>query len=365
MQEVNLVGVSKYFGETVVVKDFNLEINRGEFVFLLGPSGAGKTTVLRMIGGYEIPSSGTISIGGQDITRLPVHKRNIGMVFQGYALFPHMTVAQNVAFGLKMRHLPKAEVAEKVSNALEMVELTGLDRRFPGQLSGGQQQRVALARAVVYQPGLLLLDEPLANLDRRLRDTMRVELKRLQRRIGITAIMVTHDQEESLSMADRIVLMHKGQLEQEGTPQAIYGRPATPFTAAFMGEMNLLRGEVLKLENDRGLARIGGLEFKVPVENNTRAGNEVTFCLRAERIKMLPENIIGKEETSNSIPGQVEFVTYLGAATLYLVRPQNGQILIKVLEPNPSGKTHYLVGDKVTLEWPIDSAFCFYGESPD
>lgn len=213
---LRLKAVSKLYGETVAVKELTLEVAPGEFLFLLGPSGAGKTTVLRMIGGYEKPTSGSIILGEQDITRLPVHQRDIGMVFQSYALFPHMTVAQNVAFGLKMRHLPKNEITKRVAESLELVELDGLEKRYPRQLSGGQQQRVALARAIVYRPGLLLLDEPLANLDRRLRDTMRVELKRLQRRIGITAIMVTHDQEESLSMADRIALMHQGQLEQAG-----------------------------------------------------------------------------------------------------------------------------------------------------
>ncbi len=364
MQEVKLEQVSKYFGEMVAVKDFSLDVAPGEFLFLLGPSGAGKTTVLRMIGGYELPTAGKISIAGQDITRLPVHRRNIGMVFQSYALFPHMTVAQNVAFGLKMRRVPRAEITRLVAEALELVELSGLDRRLPGQLSGGQQQRVALARAMVYRPGLLLLDEPLANLDRRLRDTMRVELKRLQRRIGITTIMVTHDQEESLSMADRVVLMHRGHLEQAGTPPEIYSQPATPFTAAFIGEMNVIRGEVRELEGNFARVKAGGLEFLVPSSEKAQAGMEVTICLRAERAKIFPPGSENLEiEGTNIFEAGVEFVTYLGAATLYLVRPANSPTLIKVLEPNAAGMALYRLGDKVSLSWPVGSVICFFDEA--
>lgn len=372
---LRLNAVSKLYGETVAVKELTLEVAPGEFLFLLGPSGAGKTTVLRMIGGYEKPTSGSIILGSQDITRLPVHQRDIGMVFQSYALFPHMTVAQNVAFGLKMRHLPKAEISSRVSEALELVELDGLEKRYPRQLSGGQQQRVALARAVVYRPGLLLLDEPLANLDRRLRDTMRVELKRLQRRIGITAIMVTHDQEESLSMADRIALMHQGQLEQVGAPVEIYSRPSSPFVAAFIGEMNVLRGEVLAIEGELCRVRTGTLEFSVPTEEKTQVGKEITVCLRAERLKLG----VGGQGLGNRVPspdpqplspgftGTIEFVTYLGASTLYLVRPDskdgtsvaNAQ-LIKVLEPNGAGQALHSIGERVQVSWALDAVSCFF-----
>lgn len=373
---VRLSAVSKFYGETVAVKDLSLDVEPGEFLFLLGPSGAGKTSVLRMIGGYESPTSGTIMIGEQDVTRLPVHKRNIGMVFQSYALFPHMTVGQNVAFGLKMRGVPKSEAAARVAEALRLVELDGLEKRYPSQLSGGQQQRVALARAVVYRPALLLLDEPLANLDRRLRDTMRLELKQLQRRIGITTIMVTHDQEESLSMADRVVVMHRGSLEQVGTPAEIYNRPSSPFVAAFIGELNLLRGELLSTAGDRGRVRAAGLEFNVRLDEDRQAGREITVCLRAERIAVTAyapgfTDKVGEQFEPNSGPedagdlnrfeATVEVVTYLGASTLYLIRPSGATTaLLKVLEPNVAGQPLYRVGDRVGLSWTAQSAVCFF-----
>jgi spermidine/putrescine ABC transporter ATP-binding subunit len=356
---VRLIGVSKLYGETVAVKEMSLEVEPGEFLFLLGPSGAGKTTVLRMIGGYEKLTSGKIMLGQQDITALPVHKRDIGMVFQSYALFPHMTVAQNVAFGLKMRRISRNEIAARVAEALELVELDGLERRYPRQLSGGQQQRVALARAIVYRPGLLLLDEPLANLDRRLRDTMRVELKRLQRRIGITAIMVTHDQEESLSMADRVAVMHQGRLEQAGSPAEIYSRPASPFVAAFIGEMNVLRSEVIAVSGAEGRVKAANLEFNIPVEEKVKVGDEVTVCLRAERLNI---QVPGAEKAgeANSFEAKVEFVTYLGAATLYLLRPDGSPTLFKVLEPNAAGQALHSIGDRVNLSWSTASATCFF-----
>ena len=287
MQAVRLEAVSKMYGETVAVKDLSLEVADGEFLFLLGPSGSGKTTVLRMIGGYEQPSSGRIEIGGQDVTQLPVHQRNIGMVFQSYALFPHMTVAQNVAFGLKMRHIAKNEIKQRVAEALELVELDGLGQRYPNQLSGGQQQRVALARAIVYRPALLLLDEPLANLDRRLRDTMRIELKQLQRRLGLTTIMVTHDQEESLSMADRVALLYRGSLEQSGSSAEIYNQPASPFVAAFIGEMNVFRGQISQIAGTEYLVQADNFKFRVASDQAARIGDDITVCLRAERIVLV------------------------------------------------------------------------------
>jgi len=355
---LNLKALSKFYGDTVAVKDLSLEIEPGEFLFLLGPSGAGKSTVLRLIGGYEQPTSGTIEMGGRDITRLPVEKRNIGMVFQSYALFPHMTVAQNVAFGLKMRKIGRTELEQKVAETLELVELDGLGQRYPRQLSGGQQQRVALARAIVYRPGLLLLDEPLANLDRRLRDTMRVELKRLQRRIGITTVMVTHDQEESLSMADRVVVLHQGQLEQIGPPAQVYSRPTSSFVAAFIGEINLLKGEVLAVNGPGCRVRAANLEFEVAVpeeeEKQPRPGQEVTVCLRAERLRLSKSSEAG-------FKGSVEFVTYLGASTLYLVRPENSSQLFKVLEPNAAGQALHSIGDQLNLDWSLDSPICFFG----
>jgi ABC-type Fe3+/spermidine/putrescine transport system ATPase subunit len=315
-----------------------------------------------MIGGYEQPTAGIIEVGGRDVTRLPVEKRNIGMVFQSYALFPHMTVAQNVAFGLRMRKIGRSETARRVAEALELVELDGLEHRYPRQLSGGQQQRVALARAVVYRPGLLLLDEPLANLDRRLRDTMRIELKRLQRRIGITTIMVTHDQEESLSMADRVTVLHQGQLEQIGPPAEVYSRPVSPFVAAFIGEINVLKGEVLTLHGQQCWVRAANLEFEVPADEKTKPGQEVTACLRAERLTLSKwDSSVSNPENEPSFKAVVEFVTYLGASTLYLVRPQNSPMLFKVLEPNAAGQALHSIGEEVRLGWSPESPICFFG----
>jgi spermidine/putrescine ABC transporter ATP-binding subunit len=359
MQGVQLNAVSKLYGETVAVKDLTLEIGAGEFLFLLGPSGAGKSTVLRLIGGYEMPTGGTIKIEGQDVTRLPVHQRNIGMVFQSYALFPHMNVTQNVAFGLKMRRVAKKELAEKVKNALELVELDGLGKRYPKQLSGGQQQRVALARAIVYQPSLLLLDEPLANLDRRLRDNMRLELKRLQRRIGITTIMVTHDQEESLSMADRIAVMHQGKLEQVGAPVEIYTKPAGAFVAGFIGEMNVMRGEVLAIAPPYAQIKVKDLTLSIPFEDEMVKGTEVTVCLRAEQIELSPNEVPQAPNQLPNLTGMIELVTYLGANTLYLVRVENRAVIFKVLKPNTAGQKLFNVGDKVQIGWADSSLTCF------
>jgi putative spermidine/putrescine transport system ATP-binding protein len=361
---VRLTNVSRLYGETVAVKDLTLEVTPGEFLFLLGPSGAGKTTVLRMIGGYEQPSSGYIEIGGRDVTRLPVHKRDIGMVFQSYALFPHMTVAQNVAFGLKMRSVSRVETQKRVAEALELVELDGLERRFPRQLSGGQQQRVALARAIVYRPSLLLLDEPLANLDRRLRDTMRLELKQLQRRVGITTIMVTHDQEESLTMADRIAVMHRGGLEQVATPAEIYNNPHTPFVAAFIGEMNVARGDIVDINQTEVKVRLanGGV-VSAPVSADLKIGDEVTYCIRAERLTLAPcaNDLSQSQPGQNRLPATIEFVTYLGASTLYVVRPDNAPAF-KVLETNAAGESLHSVGQRVDLTWQTAAAICFAGK---
>lgn len=359
-QAVRLSGVSKNFGDHVAVKDLSLEVEPGEFLFLLGPSGSGKTTLLRLMGGYEQLSGGKIEIGGQDVTRLPVHHRNIGMVFQNYALFPHMTVAQNVAFGLKMRRVSDKDVKSRVGEALELVELDGLAGRYPAQLSGGQQQRVALARAIVYRPGLLLLDEPLANLDRRLRDNMRFELKRLQQLIGITTIMVTHDQEESLSMADRIAVLHQGQLEQIGPPAAIYTAPRSTFVAAFIGEMNVLRGKVTALEGARVQVQSDNLYFEIPLPPGRAviAGQEVVLCVRAERIRLDELNEAALE--GPDLEGTIEFVTFMGASTLYLVRPDNSQNLLKVNEPNAAGRPLHGKGGRVRLSWPPAGLICYF-----
>jgi len=310
---IKLEQVTKTFdGKVMAVDSVTLDIAAGEFFSLLGPSGCGKTTSLRMIAGFETPDSGRVHVGGQDITDLPVHKRDMGMVFQSYALFPHRTVAQNVAFGLRMRDVPKAEIARRVAAALAQVALTGMEERKPGQLSGGQQQRVALARALVIEPRVLLCDEPLGALDRKLRQQMQFELKELQRRLGVTLVFVTHDQEEALAMSDRIAVMSRGKVEQIGAPTEIYERPRTRFVADFIGEINLL--------DESAKPR----------------------ALRPEKIRLVP--IDGAR-----LAGTVETANFLGGATLYRVRAGNRTLLAR--ETHAGERSPRGAGDAVGLAW--------------
>jgi len=311
---IKLEQVTKTFdGRVVAVDDVTLDIEAGEFFSLLGPSGCGKTTSLRMIAGFELPDSGRVHVGGRDITDLPVHKRDMGMVFQSYALFPHRTVAENVAFGLRMRDVPKPDIARRVKAALAQVALTGLEERKPGQLSGGQQQRVALARALVVEPPVLLCDEPLGALDRKLRQQMQFELKELQKRLGVTLVFVTHDQEEALAMSDRIAVMNKGRVEQVGAPTEIYERPRTRFVADFIGEINILEEE--------GRAR----------------------ALRPEKIRFVPE-------ADARVPGIVETANFLGGSTLYRIRTTDQRTLL-ARETHAGERSPRAAGDSVGLAW--------------
>ena len=290
-----------------------LDIAAGEFFSLLGPSGCGKTTSLRMIAGFELPDSGRVQVGGKDITDLPVHRRDMGMVFQSYALFPHRTVAENVAFGLRMREVPRPEIERRVKAALAQVELTGLEERKPGQLSGGQQQRVALARALVVEPPVLLCDEPLGALDRKLRQQMQFELKELQKRVGVTLVFVTHDQEEALAMSDRIAVMNKGRVEQVGAPTEIYERPRTRFVADFIGEINILE--------EAGQAR----------------------ALRPEKIRLVAT-------ADARVTGTVETANFLGGSTLYRIRAADGRSLL-VRETHAGERAPRDAGDSGGLTW--------------
>jgi ABC-type Fe3+/spermidine/putrescine transport system ATPase subunit len=310
---IKLEQVTKTFdGKVVAVDEITLDIEAGEFFSLLGPSGCGKTTSLRMIAGFEMPDSGRVHVGGQDITDLPVHRRDMGMVFQSYALFPHRTVAENVAFGLRMRDVPKPEIARRVAAALAQVALTGMEDRRPAQLSGGQQQRVALARALVIEPRVLLCDEPLGALDRKLRQQMQFELKELQRRLGVTLVFVTHDQEEALAMSDRIAVMNRGKVEQVGAPTAIYERPRTRFVADFIGEINLL---------------------------------EDGACPRALR----PEKIRLVAVDGARLAGKVETANFLGGATLYRVQAGGRTYLAR--ETHAGERSPRAAGDPVGLAW--------------
>src|SRR5436305_2846032 len=299
MARLQLSNLSKHYGDHVAVVGATLDVADGEFLVLLGPSGCGKTTTLRMIAGFVEPSGGSATIGGTDVTYLPPWRRNTGMVFQSYALFPHMTVAENVAFGLEMRRISKAEIAARTKEVLRMVRLEGYAERLPRQLSGGQQQRVALARALAVRPDVLLLDEPLSNLDAKLREEVRVEIRELQRQLGLTTIMVTHDQEEALTVADRLVVMADGEIRQIGSQRDLYERPTDRFVASFVGRSTFHKGRVTAPGE---LETAGGLQLKCL----DGAPGAAVMMLRPERIHL------GGTNLDNRLPGKVEFVSYLG-----------------------------------------------------
>jgi spermidine/putrescine ABC transporter ATP-binding subunit len=328
--ELTLSGLSKSYGTAIAVDNITLRIAAGEMVALLGPSGCGKTTTLRMIAGLVRPDAGEILIGGDRITRLPVHRRNIGLVFQNYALFPHLTVGQNVRFGLDMRRIGKQDAARQVREALELVQLGGFADRLPSALSGGQQQRVALARALVIEPSVLLLDEPLGALDKSLRADMQVELRQLQHRLGITTVIVTHDQEEAMSLADRVVVMRHGTIEQIGTPREVYGKPVSRFVAGFIGAANFLRGRVVGRDGARArVALDGGLELTVPP--SVGGGDDILVALRPEAITL---RAFGANDapSPNSAPATVEQAIFHGLLTRVYLRLDNGETLQALLQ---------------------------------
>jgi putative spermidine/putrescine transport system ATP-binding protein len=338
---IRLERVTKRFpGGIVAVEGVDLTVEPGEFFSLLGPSGCGKTTTLRMIAGFEEPDEGRVVVGGRDLTFVPVHHRDMGMVFQSYALFPHRTVTENVAFGLRMRGIPKTEMAERVASALAQVKLEGFEERRPAQLSGGQQQRVALARAIVIRPPVLLCDEPLGALDRKLRQAMQVELKALQRVLGVTLVFVTHDQEEALAMSDRIGVMNAGRLEQVGAPAEIYDRPKTRFVAEFIGEINLFNGALASgrfvEEGGRPLPAVCGGE------------GEGALALRPEKLRLV-------DAGSGVIDGVVSDASFLGDQVLYTVSLPDGRpVLVK--ERNPGTGLLREHGSSVGLHWePADA----------
>lgn len=348
---VELIHVVKRFGELIAVKDTSLNIGAGEFFSLLGPSGCGKTTTLRMIAGFEHPTSGAIRLFGEDIQDRPAHRRNLNMVFQNYALFPHLSVFDNVAFGLEVKRTPRPEIQRRVREALEMVRLPGLERRKPGQLSGGQQQRVALARALVNHPAVLLLDEPLGALDQKLRKDMQLELKRLQREVGITFIYVTHDQEEALTMSDRIAVMNHGHVLQIDSPSFIYERPATRFVADFIGTTNFLEGRILSASDTLAVVEVEGLgQLRANCQPGITPNQQVTLAVRPERIGLTDSFSPGDE---NQFQGTIEEVIFVGNDTQYFVRLANGSRLM-VREQNrvPLTSTPAIVpGQAVTLRW--------------
>jgi len=346
MARLQLSALTKTYGDVRAVAGVDLDIRQGELVVLLGPSGCGKTTTLRMIAGFVAPTSGEIRLGGRDITGQPPWKRNTGLVFQSYALFPHLTVADNVAFGLRMRKLPQRETAAKVTEVLRLVRLEGLGHRLPRELSGGQQQRVALARALVIEPDILLLDEPLSNLDAKLRQEVRVEIRELQRKLGLTTVMVTHDQEEALTMADRLVVMSDGEVQQVGSQRDLYENPANAFVAGFVGRTNLLRGRV----ESAGLFRsASGLRIRCRDEAPSEGR---TLALRPERLSLAPAPFASAD---NCFPGTVEFASYLGGILEYYVRLTPEDRLL-VQAPNKSADPVHAVGDRIHVHWPAQDS---------
>jgi spermidine/putrescine transport system ATP-binding protein len=347
--EVRVVDLVKQFSEVTAVDGINLQMPAGEFFSMLGPSGCGKTTTLRLIAGFEQPTSGRILLDGHDMVFTPPHKRNVNMVFQNYALFPHLNVFDNIAFGLRRNKQPKAEIRRRVAEALELVHLTGLEKRKPAQMSGGQQQRVALARALVLQPAVLLLDEPLGALDAKLRKALQIELKALQEQVGITFIYVTHDQEEALTMSDRIAVMSNGRVEQVGPPQDLYEEPTTTFVADFLGVSNLMTVTAQGESNGRCKVALGDFELYASNGDVSTTG-ETRMVIRPERVRLEALESTGE----NRIPGMVERVVYLGNANQIIVGLAHGE-RIQALVQNTGDELAYRQGDPVKTYLPADA----------
>jgi spermidine/putrescine transport system ATP-binding protein len=363
--EVRLLDVVKRFGDVTAVDHLDLEIHDGEFFSLLGPSGCGKTTTLRMIGGFEEPTSGLIELQGEDVTWLPPYRRNVNTVFQNYALFPHLSIFDNVAFGLRRKGVKDGEVKARVTDMLELVELPGFERRKPTQISGGQAQRVALARALINKPALLLLDEPLGALDLKLRKQMQVELKRIQQEVGITFIYVTHDQEEAMTMSDRIAVMNKGHLEQLGDPESLYERPSTRFVAGFLGISNLLPGAVAGNDGRYATVRMAD-DTSVRAPTALVGSNPtVSVGIRPEKIR-LREPADDTPDGHNRLSGIVRDASYLGVSTQYEVEARGGARLT-VYEQNVERATRaelWAPGEEVLLTWSPDHSFVVVDPSP-
>ena len=335
-----------YDGKVLVVKDLNLDIAEGEFITMLGPSGSGKTTCLMMLAGFETPTNGEIYLDGNPISNIPPHKRGIGMVFQNYALFPHMTVYENLAFPLRVRKIPKDEIDKKVDKALSMVSLAGYESRMPGQLSGGQQQRVAVARALVFDPAVVLMDEPLGALDKNLRESMQYEIKHIHESIGVTVVYVTHDQGEALTMSNRIAVFNDGKVQQLSSPDQLYESPVNSFVAKFIGENNTFKGEVLDVSKHKCKVKLdtGGEIFANPISVNSK-GEKTTVSLRPERALINPD-----EKMDNNHKGKIEEVIYHGDHTrVRLNLLGNNEFILKV--PNSSANLDIKLGNEINIGW--------------
>lgn len=350
MSFLRLESLTKHFGSNTAVQDITLDIDQGEFVSLLGPSGCGKTTTLQMIAGFVEPTRGRILMKGEDITSCKPNQRGIGIVFQSYALFPHMTVAENVRFGLEMRKVPAGESRQQVSEALELVRLDHLEDRYPRELSGGQRQRVALARALVIRPPLLLLDEPLSNLDAQLRENMQIELRNIQQQVGTTTLMVTHDQSEALSLSDRVVVMNQGKVVQVDEPFAAYENPRDNFVSSFVGKTNLFDCHIDQREGSQAHVTLGDCRLEIAVPDEIK-GNKVQLSIRPEKLELT-------QHTAGQLQGRVRTRLFLGNHWLYQVDSSAGELLIT--QPN-LGTQGAAVGDDVGICWQ-DGAVRVLGE---
>ena len=357
MTYLELTDIEKRFGDAAAVAGFNLQAQRGEFVSFLGPSGCGKTTTLRMIAGFERPTGGTITLDGVDITDRPPNRRNIGMVFQSYALFPNMTVADNIGFGLKVRKRPGDQIKKRVGELLELINLPDKGRRYPYQLSGGQQQRVALARALAIEPDVLLLDEPLSALDAKIRVALRLEIRAIQRQLGITTVYVTHDQEEALSLSDRVVVMSEGHIEQVGTPFEIYNFPTTPFVASFVGTLSLVPGSVV--DAGTGALTIGGQPIRIAKHFEGSAGRSVTLALRPEMVSLGTGGV-----GMNNVTGKVTDVSFLGSIVRIRVALGGDGAVIALDEFNEPTLQLPTVDDMITINFPADGPLVLDAAAP-
>lgn len=342
MSGIRLQAITKKFGQFVAVDNIDLEVKDGEFMTILGPSGSGKTTILSMIAGFEEPTHGKIEIGNIDVTNLPPHKRDVGLVFQSYALFPHLTVYHNVAFPLKVRKVPKSEIDERVKKVLELVRLERFGDRKPNELSGGQQQRVALARAFVFEPSILLLDEPLAALDRKLRQEVQVEIKELQRSLGITTITVTHYQEEALTMSDRMLILNEGKIEQLGTPEQLYSKPKSRFVADFLGTANFFDG-IIETLNDNVYLNLNN-EYKIELDEQYKSsqGRNASLLIRPEQIK------INASDLNEGFSGMITSSIYLGNEYRYQIKSEIGN---KIIATEPGNECRWRVGEYIEIAW--------------
>jgi spermidine/putrescine transport system ATP-binding protein len=359
MSSVRLENVSKAFKETVAVDDLSLTVEEGEFFSLIGPSGCGKTTTLRMIGGFEMPTSGNIYLGTEDVAALPAYKRNVNTVFQSYALFPHLNVFENVAYGLRRKKVPRDETNQRVTDILELVDLGGFGDRRPNQLSGGQQQRVALARALVNRPGVLLLDEPLGALDLKLRKQMQLELKRIQGEVGITFIYVTHDQEEAMTMSNRIGVMNAGKLEQVGAPQEVYELPGTKFVAGFLGASNLLDGAVESVNGALAKVKLAaGSTIVVPADRVPQNGkSSLQIGVRPEKLHIRETREVRTDQDINVIDATVMISTYTGVSTSYECRTTDGSDVVVYVQNLGSAVRPVAAGARVRLTWDPEHTF--------